>query len=64
MGTSFHRRLFDVLSTLISSWEEHYLESPPITAEQISVQQEGHDLMMTMIRSLSEIPWNDVDYNP
>lgn len=63
-GTPGLLRLFDTLSRLIAAYEDGYLESPPIDGEQIALQKEVHGMMMTMIRSLSELPWNDVDYGP
>lgn len=61
MGDPTHIHLFDALSTFIAGIEDAYLDSPPITAEQIAVYQEFYDVIMTGIRSLSEASWNDED---
>lgn len=61
MGTPVHRLIFDTLSTLIASFEEAYIKSPPTTAGQIEAKRELHGGIMNMFRDLSEASWNDKD---
>lgn len=59
IGDPAHRRVFDALSAYIAGAEDVYLESPPITAEQIAAIQEFYDAIIALCRTLPEALWND-----